>query len=415
MELRDLIVNGYPLNLDSYPIFDEQYRAVLNDKIIRHFYFREIGLETPEKFAFFLNRKMNEIMPYYNQVYESELISYDPLFTDYFEHSRDDSRLATQEQYGNSTSISQGTTGDVFTYNRDTTSSEKTSGLMDGKTTGTSSSHETTTGKSHDEGTSQSTESVAKEGTNTGHRTLDETGNTKGTTSGTSKTTGSTSSDTTASSDTTTKTDEKSSKGTVFSDLPQAKVTVTGGSGTGGAGIGIDGYATTYTGENATGTTNSTQSMNSDSSTTGDSTSDATSSGTSNTDTTRHVTEDTTGSWTETDKITRSGSTTGDGTTSGSRDATGNTSGTSHETTSGTADSTGNAKEDSQRNVEENRRQDNGSVTVGETAEKAAIRAIDKGRRGVSPAELIQRYRDSLINIDMMVVEELEPLFMQIY
>lgn len=66
------------LGLDSYPIFDEEYRKGLNDKIIDHFYFREIGFETAALFAWYMRRTMNEIMPYYNQLYESELIKIDP-------------------------------------------------------------------------------------------------------------------------------------------------------------------------------------------------------------------------------------------------------------------------------------------------------------------------------------------------
>ena len=59
------------IGLSNYPIFDEAYRTQLNNKIIDHFYFREIGMETVGNFAWFLRRKMNEIMPYYNQLYES--------------------------------------------------------------------------------------------------------------------------------------------------------------------------------------------------------------------------------------------------------------------------------------------------------------------------------------------------------
>lgn len=62
-----------------YPIFDENYRQTLNNKIIRHYYTREIGLETVGLWRFKLNVKMNEIMPYFNQLYESELIHFDPL------------------------------------------------------------------------------------------------------------------------------------------------------------------------------------------------------------------------------------------------------------------------------------------------------------------------------------------------
>ena len=80
-ELGSIVKTGYDLGLDVYPIFDESYRAGLNAKIIEHYYFREIGLETAGLFKRFLNRKMNEIMPYYNQLYMSTLISFDPLAT----------------------------------------------------------------------------------------------------------------------------------------------------------------------------------------------------------------------------------------------------------------------------------------------------------------------------------------------
>ena len=78
IELGTLIESGFDIGLKLYPIFDEDYRDVLNDKIIKHFWFREIGLETPELFKRFLNRKMSEIMPFYNQVYESTLKQFDP-------------------------------------------------------------------------------------------------------------------------------------------------------------------------------------------------------------------------------------------------------------------------------------------------------------------------------------------------
>lgn len=80
-QIRWLVENGYNLGLDKYPIFDEAYRKQLNEKIIEHYYFREIGAETPDLFKRFLNRKMNEIMPYYNQLYKSAQIEIDPLHT----------------------------------------------------------------------------------------------------------------------------------------------------------------------------------------------------------------------------------------------------------------------------------------------------------------------------------------------
>ena len=80
-ELGSIVKAGYDLGLKDYPIFSEEYRDMLNAKIIEHYYFREIGLETAGLFKRFLNRKMNEIMPYYNQMYLSTLIEFDPLAT----------------------------------------------------------------------------------------------------------------------------------------------------------------------------------------------------------------------------------------------------------------------------------------------------------------------------------------------
>lgn len=38
------------IGLNDYPIFDEAYRNTLNNKIIRHYYTREIGAETVGRF-----------------------------------------------------------------------------------------------------------------------------------------------------------------------------------------------------------------------------------------------------------------------------------------------------------------------------------------------------------------------------
>lgn len=80
-ELRFLVQQGYDLGLRDYPIFDESYRNALNKKIVDEYYFREIGQETPERFKHYLNHTMNMIMPYYNQLYKSELLKIDPLST----------------------------------------------------------------------------------------------------------------------------------------------------------------------------------------------------------------------------------------------------------------------------------------------------------------------------------------------
>lgn len=69
------------LGLGDYPIYQEAYRETLNNKIIRHYYTREIGAETVGRWKMFVRDAMWLIMPYYNQLYESELLAkgIDPL------------------------------------------------------------------------------------------------------------------------------------------------------------------------------------------------------------------------------------------------------------------------------------------------------------------------------------------------
>lgn len=77
---KPLVEDSWPfayktLGLDDYPLFDEAYRETLNNKIIRHYYTREIGAETVGRFRMFVRDAMHLIMPYYNQLYESERLA----------------------------------------------------------------------------------------------------------------------------------------------------------------------------------------------------------------------------------------------------------------------------------------------------------------------------------------------------
>lgn len=63
----------------DFPIFDENYRPHLCKKILRHYYTREICCETVGRWKLFLSDKMKNIMPYYNQLYQSELLNIQPL------------------------------------------------------------------------------------------------------------------------------------------------------------------------------------------------------------------------------------------------------------------------------------------------------------------------------------------------
>lgn len=75
--ISDSIDNIFSFN---FPIFDESYRNVICSKILKHYYTREIGFETVGLWKLKLDTKLNEIMPFYNQLYNSELIKFNPLY-----------------------------------------------------------------------------------------------------------------------------------------------------------------------------------------------------------------------------------------------------------------------------------------------------------------------------------------------
>lgn len=76
----EIIEKARPLIFDfDYPIFDDEYRKTLETKILKHYYTREIGFEVVGLWKLYLDEKLNMIMPYYNQLYQSALIKIEPL------------------------------------------------------------------------------------------------------------------------------------------------------------------------------------------------------------------------------------------------------------------------------------------------------------------------------------------------
>ena len=61
-------------------IFDEQYRPIICKKILKHYYTREIGAESVGLWQLWLNTTFEEIIPYYNKLYKSELLTFNPLY-----------------------------------------------------------------------------------------------------------------------------------------------------------------------------------------------------------------------------------------------------------------------------------------------------------------------------------------------
>lgn len=77
--VEDILNKSWNKIFSDFPIFDEKYRPELCKKILRHYYTREICCETVGRWKLFLSDKMKNIMPYYNQLYQSELLKIEPL------------------------------------------------------------------------------------------------------------------------------------------------------------------------------------------------------------------------------------------------------------------------------------------------------------------------------------------------
>lgn len=90
----------------TFPIFDENYRKPLCKKILKNFYTREICAETFGLWKLWLNNKMEMIMPYYNQLYESELLEINPFWN--FDYTR-----TGGEQKDSDTSVNEQRVGSV--------------------------------------------------------------------------------------------------------------------------------------------------------------------------------------------------------------------------------------------------------------------------------------------------------------
>lgn len=79
-DVNDILEETWDKIFDfDFPIFDENYRKPLCKKILKHYYTREICEETYGLWKLRLDDAMNEVMPYFNKLYESELITISPL------------------------------------------------------------------------------------------------------------------------------------------------------------------------------------------------------------------------------------------------------------------------------------------------------------------------------------------------
>lgn len=75
------IMTGGNIGLNYYTCYEPAHKVILDGKIIDHYWNREIGVETISMFQLAMQRKMNELMAYYNKLYQTETIQFDPIST----------------------------------------------------------------------------------------------------------------------------------------------------------------------------------------------------------------------------------------------------------------------------------------------------------------------------------------------
>ena len=138
-DVDTIITNAIPkIFTFTFPIFDENYRSVLEKKILKHFYTREICEETVGLWKLRLNAKLNEIMPYYNKLYKSELLEFNPLYTANLTRTKktDYDSNRNENENINDTSSSNRTTSNNGVV--DTTNNSTTTGTGSGTSNNTS-------------------------------------------------------------------------------------------------------------------------------------------------------------------------------------------------------------------------------------------------------------------------------------
>lgn len=321
----------------TYPIFDESYRLPLEKKILKHFYTREICEETVGLWKLRLDDKMNIIMPYFNQLYESELIKFNPLYdTDiHTTHSGSEAGNATNEHQYTQTTETTKNGSDAYTETTDDKRSDKESGQKASATQ--------TENKTSEKGSTSTS--------NSGSNTTEQTSSSKSDNSSTNQ----------------------GDNWQLYADTPQGSVQ--------NIGLNLEsGYLT-----NATKNTNN-NNANEVSSTTAD------------------------------NKSSSEGTSSSNEIASNERMA--NAEETSSENYGRTTESDGNTNKTGGRNTNENSVTDYSNIGTGGNKFNNTNEYIENvfGKRGYgSYSKMLLEFRDTFLNIDEMILNALEPLFISLW
>lgn len=139
-DVDNIIANSWnKIFTSKAPFFDESYRSVLCQKILKHYYLREICCETVGIWLLWMNERLETIMPYYNQLYKSELIEFEPLNDINLTRTHDRTIDGTEERNGETNDTNKSTREITNNGTKNTTNNgtREITGTNDNKETGT--------------------------------------------------------------------------------------------------------------------------------------------------------------------------------------------------------------------------------------------------------------------------------------
>lgn len=170
--ISTVITEAAPLFFNfNFPFYDETKRAEFEQNFLRHFYMREIGLETIDYFMLRLEDKLNTIMPYYNKLLTATAKEYDPFYNEIIDEAitreRNGKSNGTDTVETSSSSTTKGTSNNTTVNSAD--DSNQQSDLPQGSLTNfNDNSYMSSAGKGHTESNSAVNSTDEATGTNTG-------------------------------------------------------------------------------------------------------------------------------------------------------------------------------------------------------------------------------------------------------
>ena len=174
----DLAMSDYPIyqtDPNKAKQFGTAYtvptRQELNDKILNYYRFREIGQETFGRWLFELKTALNEIMPYYNQLFYSADQDFNPIYNVDYKKVISGTQNATSNT---SSTGSDSSTNEEYTKNVNSKTPQNQLNIANtgidtvdyaddaswGKASGSTSGTNTTTGNTSSNGSSASVETT---------------------------------------------------------------------------------------------------------------------------------------------------------------------------------------------------------------------------------------------------------------